>query len=239
VLVSLSIYWMTMHLRSGGTIARAGEIAAKQILLRRLKSKGITRVFDLNSKWANFPGLDLISADRGWQVKMWGVFSNEPKSKVAGRIVNDIMRLYGWEPNRWHRNTVKRLLRERVEIENRGAWPTALSGKYSEEEGKVLAKAFLQQTVYAQPDDLVPFVKSGLGEKLASNPKFRESIPELRLGNEKEIKELGRDAQKQWAGRVSAFLDDRVVGIGATTDQLREMAIAAQQIPDTGAAPIP
>src|SRR5690242_5370583 len=68
------------------------------------------------------------------------------------------------------------------------------------------------------------------GREVVTNVKFREMIPELRLGSEVEIKSLTIPAQKAWAEKASTFVHTRVVSIEVTTDHLRKIQYAAQVI---------
>jgi hypothetical protein len=82
----------------GETFGRAGELAAKEILKWQLEQKGLKgHVLDLNQKpfRKNFPGIDLMSSVRPWQVKMWGVTSKGSKFDVAMSIANAMVDLYG------------------------------------------------------------------------------------------------------------------------------------------------
>src|SRR5262249_12586222 len=88
----------------------------------------------------------------------------------------------------------------------------------------------IRDTAFGVPDDLVVRVRSAFAKRLAADPKLRELFPELRLGSLIDINKVAPADQRKWADEVGRFLFSHVVGVGATTDQLRAMAAAAQEI---------
>ena len=226
--VAAAIAAATAVFGEGGTFARAGEMAAKEMLKWTLKQSALPwRVFDVNEISKRFPGIDLMSSIRPWQVKMWGVDARVTKFEVAERIVRAMELLYGEKP--WKDlpiKTAEALLDAREEFKQHGAWPIRWPANPTIEQLQVL----IRDTAFGVPDDMVVQVRTELGRKLAENPKFRELFPELRLGSLVDPRTLSRAEQDRWAERVTNFLFTHVAGVGVTTEQLRTMAAAAQQL---------
>lgn len=208
--------------------ARAGEMAAKEMLKWTLNHTGLPwGLYDVYEISKNFPGIDLMSSIRPLQVKTFGIDAKVTKFEVAMRIANEMERLYGgklpWDDQPI--KTAKALLKWSALIKQHGAWPIRWPPNPTIEQLQVL----IRDTAFGVPDDLVIQVRGAFGKKLA-NPKFRELFPELRLGSLVDPRTLSRAEEERWAGRVTNFLLTRVVGVGVTTDQVRAMAAAAQQL---------
>jgi hypothetical protein len=122
--------------------------------------------------------------------------------------------------------TAQALLDARAVINRHGAWPIRWPANPTVDQLQVL----IRDTAFGVPNDLVVQVRGALGKKLAENAKFRELFPELSLGSTVDPRTLSRADKGRWAERVSNFLLTHVVGVGVTTDQLRTMAAAAQQL---------
>jgi hypothetical protein len=210
----------------GGTAARAGEMAAKEMLKWTLKQKGLAQhVFDLNNISKRFPGVDLISSIRPWQIKMWGVKGTGSKFDVAMKIANEMVLLFDDHPAvRLPTTTATELLKARHLIAQHGAWPASWPANPTVDQMKVL----LRDTAFGVPDDLVVQVRGAFAKRLIENPKLRELIPDVSLGSLVDPNTLSRTAQVAWGERVTKFLFDHVVGVGATTDQLRTFSAAAE-----------
>jgi hypothetical protein len=94
--VAAAIAAATAVFGEGGTFARAGEVAAKEMLKWTLKQSGLPwDPFDVNEIRKNFPGIDLMSSIRPLQVKIFGIDAKASKFEVAMRIVNAMESLYG------------------------------------------------------------------------------------------------------------------------------------------------
>jgi hypothetical protein len=210
-------------LMEGSTFGRAGEVAAREILKRQLELKGLPgHVFDLNTIRKNFPGMDLITSVRPWQVKTWGVNSTRDKIDVAMSIVNSMVDLYAGP--RLPNTTVKALLDARELLIQQNAWPSGWPSNPTADQLKVL----LQDTAFAVPDDLVGRVRSAFGKRLVEDPRFREQIRDLSIGSLNDPKTLSLADQERWSKKVTDFLFTRVQPVGLTTNQVRTLLEVSQ-----------
>jgi hypothetical protein len=140
--------------------------------------------------------------------------------------VNDVLKLSGAKP--WIKipdKAAQALLDSYDIINKHGAWPTRLTEFSTLDE----VKDFIRDTVFAIPNDDVPYVRSALAKKVWEDPKVRELFPELRLGNLGAVKDLTADGQKAFAKKVQGFIFKHVTGIGVTKAQLLDMAAVAQE----------
>jgi outer membrane biosynthesis protein TonB len=207
----------------GESLSRAGELAAKEMLKSTLEQEGFDpgRVCDLNDLLRkNFPGLDLISPQQAWQVKVKGITSLADLDTLAGRYVNDMLTLYGakhWRalPSR----TAKALRGAYDKLTACGGWPSALTKDSTDAE----IKAYLQKTVFGVPEDHENAVRHRLVTVLRDKPAIRELFPELRLGSLVEFGTLKPAEQNALTKKLQDFSFSRVRGIGVTSGQLRAM----------------
>jgi hypothetical protein len=184
--VAAALAAATKVFAEGGTVGRAGEEAAKEMLQWTLKKNGLARhIFDLNDISKRFPGLDLIDEVRPRQIRMWGINTKGPKYKVARDIAGAIVKMfddrYG---NSLPAATTKALKAASGDISLSDAWPASWPAKPTDEEWKVL----LRETCVGVPDDLVFLVRGALAERLLANPKERELYPEISLGSLIKVK---------------------------------------------------
>lgn len=214
----------------GATTARAGEKAAAEMLKWTLKKAGLPQdLFDLNDVMKRFPGIDLISKVRPWQVKMWGVNSKRSKWEVAMDIANAMVDLFDDHPaNRLPATTWKELMKEGVHtrIKELNAWPASWPDRPTLDQMRVL----LRDTAFAVPDDLVVETQNAFAKRVLESPKFRELFPDLRIGSLAEVSALSRADQVAWGKRMTNFLVTHVIRVGVTTDQLRTMAAVGKEI---------
>jgi hypothetical protein len=219
----------------GGTAAAAGEAAATEMFRWMLEQKGVVgEVFDFNREISKrFPGLDLIDQTRPWQVKMWGVNDKRGAYDVANSIANEMVKLFDEHPSvRLPTTTARELLKAEDLITKRGAWPKSWPHNPSIDQLKVL----LRDTGFGVPDDLISATRSAFGKKLLENTRLRELIPDVALGSTANITSLTSAEQAAWGARVSKFLFSHVVGVGATTEQLRTMTAAAKVVVNSSIA---
>ena len=115
--------------------------------------------------------------------------------------------------------------RDPQELRSHGAWPTRLAKNSTID----AAKDLIRETVFAMPNDDVPYVRSALAPKVVEDATVRELFPELRLGNLGAFKDLTPDGQQAFAKKVQGFIFKHVAGIGVTKAQLRDMAAVARE----------
>jgi hypothetical protein len=209
----------------GSSAARAGEVAAREVMKWTLEQKGFgaDAVRDVNELRKNFPGIDLATRENPVQVKVLDLAGNQSKLTVGRAIAHEKLKLAGAKP--WIKlqdKAAAAILDAYAEL--KPALPPGLTADAPLQ----LFKDYVRDTVMAVPsEDVVP-ARAALAQMLFEDPKLRELFPETRLGNLLDARALTGTEQTSLASKIQGYVFKYVVGIGVSKPQLRAMVAAGQ-----------